>query len=168
MLRSGGFFNLLDPWGVDIAIEDIAHALSNICRFTGHSRFYSVAQHSVLVSRLVPTEHAFAGLMHDAHEALVGDVSTPLKRLLPQYRAIEDRIQEAVLSSFDVEMPLHPCVKDADMVALATEKRDVFAGAGDVEWPLLNGIAPDVENIRPMHPGEAYLLFLNRYNETRN
>ncbi len=76
----------------DIDINDIAVSLSNICRFAGHlSHFYSVAQHAVLCSQLVPQEFAFEALMHDATEAYCQDIPAPLKRLLPDYKRMEEK-----------------------------------------------------------------------------
>lgn len=160
---SGGRFDYEAPELTEIHISDIAHALSQICRFTGHTRrFYSVAQHSVLVSRLVPPEHALAGLLHDAHEAFVGDVATQLKELLPTYRAIEARAWEAVATRFGVDPILPACVKRADIIALATERRDLLPHDGRV-WAILANVVPCVERIEPLSPEAAEALFLSRY-----
>lgn len=122
-LSSGEFFNFLDPDPDLVTVPVLAKALSQLCRFTGHTRtFYSVAQHSVLVSRLVPPELARWGLFHDAAEAFVGDVSSPLKRLIPDYRAIEERIERVVWAKFGLDGPLPAAVKQADMSALIAEK----------------------------------------------
>src|SRR5664279_1420110 len=96
-----------DPDALDI--EEIAHALSMICRFTGHVReFYSVAQHCTIVSDLGPACYAFTGLMHDATEAYVGDVAKPLKNMLPAYSVIEERVAQAIATRFGVINPLPP------------------------------------------------------------
>ena len=159
---SVNYFDLLKPAESVILIEDIAHALSNICRFTGQTYLYSVAQHSVLVSYLVPPEHALAGLLHDAAEAYVGDVSSPLKALLPDYQAIETRIERAVLARFDLPYPLPPCVKEADLIALATEKRDLWEKL-EGEWGSLAGIDPIMPRILPIPPSLSYEIFMKRF-----
>ncbi len=140
MLAGGTLFDLLDPAGSHFTINDIAHGLGRVCRFAGHTnRFYSVAEHSVLVARLVPPEHARAALLHDASEAFIGDVTRPLKALLPDYRAIEARIEDAIASRFlspaeravvaseYAADPLKvPPIKRADMAMCLVEARELM------------------------------------------
>jgi hypothetical protein len=130
---SGKFFDILKPEEYEYDIEEIATALSNLCRYTGHvNTFYSVAEHSVLVSRIVPERLALAGLLHDASEAYLGDVSSPLKKLLPEYKRIEDRVQRAIEELLDLAktsiilkytQPTNECIGRNDSQLPTTESK---------------------------------------------
>lgn len=123
LTQSGQQFDLLRPTASMIKPVDIAHALSRLCRFNGHTRaHYSVAQHSLIVASLVPPEHQLVALLHGATEAYIGDMTRPLKAVMPEYQYVENQIWLAVCERFD----LPSCVKQADMVALATERRDLM------------------------------------------
>src|SRR4051812_44303587 len=98
---SGKQFFPMRPIGGDIDIEDIAHALSNQCRFSGHcQRFYSVAEHSLRVAELVTPQHKLWALLHDASEAYLVDLPTPIKRTLEEYRNAENRVMKAICRAF--------------------------------------------------------------------
>ena len=142
----------------------MAHALSNLCRFTGHTReYYTAAQHSVLVNSLLPAELAFAGLLHDAGEALIGDVSGPLQAAVRGYKPVKERVEKAVFEHFGLPWPLPKAVKRADQAALIFEMRDLF-GYHDVMLEEFSEAFP-VGPIRPMQPKEARQAFLRRYSE---
>lgn len=163
---SGKKFDYVNATVDDIEIEDIATALSHICRFAGHlPEFYSVAQHSVLCSQLVPPEFAFEALMHDAAEAYCQDIPAPLKALLPDYRRIEAFVDELIRFKFDLPLAQSAVVKYADLTMLATERRDLEIDDGTV-WPILEGIpTSDIIQIAPLRPGQVYGLFISRFNE---
>lgn len=121
-LYGGTWFDFVDP--SPVSIETLAHALCRINRFTGHTSSalgYSVAQHSLNVMALLPPELQLQGLMHDAHEALVGDVAAPLKQLLPDYQEIERRVENYLRMSFDLPAEFDPAVKRADLWMLHAE-----------------------------------------------
>ena len=149
-------------------INDIAHALSCNCRWTGHvKRFYSVAQHSVLCSTLVPPEDALAALLHDAAEAYVHDTPSPLKNWLKQngfttFKDLETRIAAALFSSFGLSYPYSPAVKAADVRLLATEGRDLMNASED--WSRY-GEPYEWQIGRCWLPSEAENLFLDRFKE---
>lgn len=163
--RSGRRFWPVDPRADEIEIEDVAHALARQCRFSGHCEpFYSVAEHSVRVSRVVPEEYALWGLLHDASEAYLVDLPRPLK-LLPEfapYRAIEQRLMLAVCEKFGLPAIEPACVKVADNTLLATEARDLMVEP-PVSWPRLS--EPLTERIVPWSVGDAQNAFMLRFEE---
>lgn len=162
---TGRKFDLADPDPDQVDLADIAHAISMLCRFTGHVRdFYSVAQHSVIVSNLVPAEHAFAGLMHDATEAYVADLNRPLKNMLPEYKLIERAVWEAIAGKFGLDVALPAEVKEADNVALLWERRDLL-GEPPHPWEMehLTSKVPS-GLLLPMTHREAEDAFLTRFH----
>lgn len=119
---TGKWFNCFKPDIETICIEDIAHSLSNQCRFGGHlPHFYSVAQHSILTATLVPEEHKLAALLHDASEAYLIDVPRPVKKHLTNYHEIENTIMKLIAYKFGFLWPLHKEVKTADELMLQKE-----------------------------------------------
>lgn len=171
MTASGEDFWFLNPTLEMIHTEDIASALSKICRYTGHCRhFYSVAQHSVIVSHLVSEEQALEGLLHDASEAYLGDMSAPLKRKLPEYQAIEGIVESAIAAKFGLMYSLDlgwpSAVKKADISALALEKK-MLLPESKTPWGILEGVeCPDEKLLhRCWQPIEAEFRFLQRFYE---
>lgn len=164
LLLSGEMYNYQDPHSNVFDIEDVATGLSKICRFAGHLPvFYSVAQHSYYVSYCVDERYALDGLLHDATEAFLVDVPTPLKAQLPDYQRLE-RLHEAyVLSRFGVDYPLHKEVHRADKAVFAAEVRDLRPD--DWEAYGLDGVIPFEWYIDPWPPNTAKQMFLQRYKE---
>jgi 5'-deoxynucleotidase YfbR-like HD superfamily hydrolase len=157
-------------------VSTIAASLARINRFTGHTYdVYSVAKHSVFVSKLLELDPlaALYGLAHDAHETIVGDINSPLKKFLrldamPEFQLAEDAADQACFTAFGLAYPMPDniaaLVKRADMVAVATEKRDLMPEC-DREWTMLTEpahyrtVTPSVD---PYTDTEA---FMQRYDE---
>lgn len=117
-----------------ITIEDIATGLSNVCRFNGQiKQWYSVAEHSIHVAELVPKEYKLQALLHDATEAYICDVPTPLKRMLgAQYAAVEERVADSIGAALKVDLlNLPDCVKMADRIMLLSERDYLQEKPGD-------------------------------------
>ena len=174
-LLSGATFNYNRPEESDVTLEDLASALSNVCRFSGHlPRFYSVAQHLVNTSRIVPVECAFDALMHDTAEAFTNDLPTPLKWALPVFKELEVKIEGAMAQKFGFNYPYPPEVKAADTIMLMIEKYHVKEC--DQYWPGYSDEYPreaveqylDVLSLESWQPRRAKREFLERFEELNN
>lgn len=125
---TGRAFYPLDPRPEDVDILDIAHASAMRCRYAGHTtRFYSVAEHSVLLSRLVPAEDALWALLHDAAEAYSADIPSPIKRMFPEWKAMEAKIMRAVCLRFDLPTEEPESVRYFDRAILSDERAALMA-----------------------------------------
>lgn len=217
LTNSATDFDLLNPDATKVRTTDIAHALSLVCRFNGHCAFhYSVGQHSLLVASILqrqgrPAEELLAGLLHDAAEAYIADLTSPLKLLLIEaakhrneawlavltdagldpkeaalkaaiyqlfpdehgqglsvlvdaYRQIEHRVWLAISERFNLPPDLPASIKHADMIALATEKRDLLP-EHPTPWPCLEGIEPMPFRVERCQPEDIRELFHRRLLE---
>jgi len=160
---SGVKFWSLDPDIEDVRIFDIAHALSNMCRYNGHcKKFYSVAEHSIIVSKFVLEEFALAGLLHDAAEAYLSDVPRPVKKYLNGYKGYESRLMSVIYRAFGIKktMEMRNHVKCIDERLLRTELEQVMlTGTKAIKFyeePI------DVK-IAYLQPVDAEIEFLERY-----
>lgn len=152
----------LDPREEDFDIIDIAHALSNLCRFGGHVKtFYSVAEHSVYVSYHTKPKEALVGLLHDASEAYLVDMPRPIKTYMPQYRDIEENLQRFISQKFGLTWPFPASVHTADNRILVSEMRDLMTSV--TPWPGMPKAYKDT--IVGLAPKKAEKLFLARYDE---
>ncbi len=143
------------PRPSDINIYDIARGLSNMCRYSGQvSFFYSVAQHSILVSELCDPADALWGLMHDASEAYLSDVVRPLKSGLPEYMEVEKDVMKAICKSFGLPEMMPESVAVADRMAFERE-----------EEALRNEDFVCRYEINPLPPQTAYEMFMRRFCE---
>lgn len=184
------FFPLAPRWQ-DICVDDVAHALSMTCRYNGHCvEFYSVAQHSVLVSRYLetiepefitpsvlahgefpngkpiwdPVEVQKWGLFHDAAEAYISDIVAPIKPWIPGYKEMEEQLTFAVARRFDLPWPVPEIVKYADKAIFRSELRSGIMSKGD--WWEIDEEHPEAGiSIAPLDPGPAERAFHDRYVE---
>lgn len=169
-LLSGAQFNYNRPEESDVTLDDLASAVSNICRFSGHLPcFYSVAQHLVNTSRIVPVGLEYDGLMHDTAEAFTNDLPTPLKWALPIFKELEVKIESAMAKKFGFNYPYDPAVKLADTQMLLLEKK--YVKRDEQYWPNYQGIEYehllDKVDLKPWQPGRAKREFLERFEELR-
>lgn len=170
--HSGERFYPFDPRKEEIILDDIVHALSLICRFVGHcSNFYSVAQHSVLVSQKCTPEYMLEGLLHDAAEAYISDIAHPIKRnvLYKPIIGIEDDILNVIYEKFGVNVSIKSTksVKLIDKRMLYTEKRDLMAV--NIVWGkdgVVNEYEPyDDLKIKAWDSEASQLRFYQLFNE---
>lgn len=157
---TGAHLDVMNPQVEDIRIKDIAHALANICRFTGHVlSFYSVAQHSVLVARELPIELKLEGLLHDATEAYVSDINHNLKRMMPEYRQVEQIYRNVIAQKFGLapEVPAEVQAIDREMCHL--EARTLMPNVGG--WANETRIRDVI--VYPLSPTTAYALFSDMF-----
>lgn len=167
---SGGAYWPEDPRPEDVRIADIAHHLSMICRFTGAvKRFYSVAEHSVHVSHLVPRADALAGLMHDATEAYLTDVNKPVKSSpeMQGYRELEALNWFVISRKFELPSVLPQCVHDAD-VAMYLAEHDMLMRPPpfpDHSMGFATSIVPPRSWVAGWSPEHAEENFLRRFAE---
>lgn len=160
--HSGGRFYPMDVRPEDINPEDIAHALGLLCRYGGHvDRFYSVAEHCVLMSYAVPQVDALAALLHDATEAYVVDVPRPLKAYLPEYKKIEARVWDAIAIRFGINPLLSGAVHAADTRILLNETAALMRNREDW-WPGLDGLEPLPVTVVGWSPAYASIRYRER------
>lgn len=151
----GIYIDIFKPEPEMICIEDIAHSLSHQCRFGGHLKeFYSVAQHSFICSQIVPKPYALQALLHDASEAYLLDIPSPIKSRLSNYKEIEDGLMLAIASKFNFTYPLSKEIKEADKAML------------ELEWDklMLGNVQVD-DSFKAWSSGYAKMRFLDRFKE---
>lgn len=166
-LRSGRYFDFVDPQPDQFTIEDITGGLSKICRFGGQvKKFYSVAEHSVICESVAMVDGQSvdvrrAVLLHDAAESFVGDVVKPLKIMLPEYSIIEDRIEAVIADKYHVDFNTNcTVIKEIDHAVLIAERRCLF-DCDTVKWygeDSVRRIDLAVRNLSPARAERAMLV----------
>lgn len=168
-------FYPFNPSVESISIDDIAHSLSKQCRFLGHlSGFYSVAEHSIHVANCVQryfyNDKSYGmfvkyALLHDATETYIGDMSSPLKHLFPEYQKLEKSIMEVIAKKFNLIWPVPTAMLDItkyfDKLLLSTEVRKLKRYTCQKDWNLLPPM--DTEIIKCWLPSKAKFMFLTKF-----
>jgi 5'-deoxynucleotidase YfbR-like HD superfamily hydrolase len=161
---SGIKFYILDPKYEEIDINDIAHALSMICRFNGHcSQFYSVAQHSVLAAieafkKGYDLTIQFAALMHDASEAYICDIPRPIKPEFNNYKQIEENLMKCIFDKFNISISYNdPKIKEIDNDLVTNEAFFLMKSKGN-EWKTKTNNIIKIKEF--WNPGKAEKQFI--------
>lgn len=165
LIQEGKVCDMWDLVPSMVHLNDVADTLSKINRFGGRTPYpYSVAQHAVLVSYLVPPEHAYEALHHDDTEAFVGDVLGPIKANLPWFKELEARVRRAVAYKFGLAECEPAAVKSADELALKIEQ-SLIQGRKDIVWSLPAGVARwQIDNlVTRMNTERAYISYMLRH-----
>lgn len=175
---TGRKFDLVNPDPEKVEIVDIAWALSMLPRFTGHTRkFYSVAQHSMCVAQMLAgTPLQFEGLMHDAAEAYIGDISSPMKRLIgimgDGLKLAEAAIMSAISTRFGLVWPMPKEVKIVDLRMLETERQSLMVASPDISledwWGPYEPPRPYGVEITPMDQERCFNSFLTNFSVLYN
>lgn len=183
---TGRKFWPLDPRPDEVCIEDIAHALGQVARFGGHAtRHYSVAQHCWHVScRFDDPVLGLQGLLHDAAEAYLADVTRPVKpylRVQPQldfratysFAVLEDRIQKAICTRLNCPWPFPESIKRADERMLVTESMQLMGAPDWARAMIKRGTEPytlggDFLRLDVLSPAQASELFRVRYEQLQS
>lgn len=171
---SGKIVHILNPSPEEIDIVDIAHSLSMLCRYTAHcKKFYSVAEHSLLVSKFCSDENKMWGLLHDATEAYLGDLSSPLKKELDEYKELENIFIKVIAEKFSLSPEIPQEVHVIDKKLFYKESRVLMNNTGPINIALnnvnieeLDGFNVDLKLYKDF--GFIERLFLNEYYNIRN
>lgn len=150
---TGKYVNVFEPTQEMICIEDIAHALSHQCRFAGHlPKFYSVAQHSIGCFDIALPDDKLQALMHDASEAYLLDIPSPIKKRMHYYKELEENLMQIIAKKFKFEWPMNERVTRIDKEMLEYEWHRYMLGGG-----------PDLDTT-PTQAKEHFLEIFNRWS----
>ena len=139
---SGHYLDVFNPDPACICIEDIAHALAQIPRFGGHLiRPLSVAEHCMNVAYKVPVQLGLDALLHDASEAYLMDIPSPIKRRLPDYKKLEENLTKVINAKFGIAYPKPIEIKAADKVCLEEEHERYRVAQDKRSYPMSNTLA---------------------------
>jgi uncharacterized protein len=161
-------FAFLHPEQWRFELDDIAIPLSRAPRFVGQTKphAYNVADHCLRVAQLVPPRYRFPALMHEISEPFMGDMSSPLKQIVPGYKRHQKRIEAALFPKIGIPYPLHPSIKAADLVLLKAEHRQLMDGDEYVDKHM-DGILEYPHKIVPMSEAESYEAFVKAFHSYR-
>lgn len=174
---TGRLLTPLDPDPADMSVQDIAHALAMKCRYSGHSRnFYSVAEHSVLMAEWFEKQdcafRALYALLHDANEAYLPDVPSPVKQALPWWAEIEGRMDKAVMRFFNCyllrDRAIMSDVKRADTRIKLAEAESLLVSGGMSFGAWAQDFTPLPVQVRCWTPARAKQAWLDAYDRLKD